>query len=288
MSKVQSRTLKVTVAALAVTVLLVVTIAAVTRPATYAVFAVRFGTVPDFPVRGLVAGADSTRRLDIAMMVWVLVDYASDRRVLVDAGFYRDSLVQRWRVRDFVRPNYALARWGIDRERVTDIIITHMHWDHAGGVDLFPNARVWIQKEEFEYYSTGEGRGRGGVDPRDVAILTELQNQGRLNLIDGDAKEIIPGLTVYTGGRHTYASQYVGVSMSAGTAVIASDNLYLYENLEKRVPIAQTLDAASNLRAQERMLQIASEPRLIVPGHDPQIFTRFGGLNAAHGLAQIK
>lgn len=277
MLKVQSRKLKVGTLIVATLTSAIVTIAAATRPPAYEVFAIRFGTVPDFPVRGLVAGADSARRLDIAMMVWLLVDPASERRVLVDAGFYRDSLVQRWKVRDFVRPSSALARSGFRAEEVTDIIITHMHWDHAGGVDLFPNARVWIQKEEFEYYSTGEGRGRGGVDPIDVAFLTDLQRQGRLDLIDGDAREILPGITVYTGGRHTYASQYVGVSIGSGTAVIASDNLYLYENLEKRVPIAQTLDAASNLRAQERMLQIASDPRLIVPGHDPQVFVRFRG-----------
>lgn len=68
--------------------------------------------------------------------------------------------------------------------------------------------------------------------------------------------------------------------MSSGTVNVlkfhgASDNLYLYENLEKRLPIAQTLDSASNLQAQERMLQIASSPRLVVPGHDPAVFVRF-------------
>ena len=58
-------------------------------------------------------------------------------------------------------------------------------------------------------------------------------------------------------------------------AVLASDNMYLYENLDARAPIAQTLDAASNLRAQDRMKSLASEPRLVVPGHDPAVFTRF-------------
>ena len=57
--------------------------------------------------------------------------------------------------------------------------------------------------------------------------------------------------------------------------MIASDNLYLYENLARHVPIAQTLDAASNVNAQGRMLSLASDPRLIVPGHDPEVFTRF-------------
>lgn len=67
----------------------------------------------------------------------------------------------------------------------------------------------------------------------------------------------------------------MGVNTKAGTVILASDNMYLYENLEKHVPIAQTLDAASNLRAQDRMKQLAASPRLIVPGHDPTVFEKF-------------
>ncbi len=94
-------------------------------------------------------------------------------------------------------------------------------------------------------------------------------------LVDGDAKEIIPGITVYTGGKHTFASQFAGVHTRAGTVVLASDNAYLYENLEKHLAIAQTLDAVSNLAAMDRMATIASSPKLIVPGHDPAVFERF-------------
>ncbi|MFI5177090.1 MAG: N-acyl homoserine lactonase family protein, partial [Vicinamibacterales bacterium] len=91
----------------------------------------------------------------------------------------------------------------------------------------------------------------------------------------GDDRELLPGIRVYTGGKHTYASQFVGVATRAGTVVLASDNVYLYENLDKHVAIAQTLDAASNLAAQERMLKLAASPRLVIPGHDPAVFERF-------------
>ena len=153
-----------------------------------------------------------------------------------------------------------------------------MHWDHADGVDLFPKAQVWIQKDEFNYY-TGEARpprrqSRRADAGDDVSALVKLNTQGRVRLVDGDAKEIIPGVTVYTGGRHTFASQYVGVNTKSGRVVIASDNLYLYENLDKHVPIAQTFDAKSNLAAQDRMKQLATSPRLIIPGHDPEVFVR--------------
>jgi glyoxylase-like metal-dependent hydrolase (beta-lactamase superfamily II) len=57
--------------------------------------------------------------------------------------------------------------------------------------------------------------------------------------------------------------------------MVASDNMYLYENLQKHVPIAQTLDAASNLRAQDRMKRLAARPEMVIPGHDPAVFTNF-------------
>ena len=91
---------------------------------------------------------------------------------------------------------------------------------------------------------------------------------------------------MYTGGKHTFASQLATVHIAGGTVVLASDNMYLYENLARHVPIAQTLDSASNLRTQTRMTTLASEQRLIVPGHDPEVFVRFP--TPGNGIARIR
>jgi glyoxylase-like metal-dependent hydrolase (beta-lactamase superfamily II) len=220
------------------------------------------------------------------MIVWVLRG-PEKRTVLVDAGFYRPQLL-KMPLADYVRPDQAIGRLGIKPEDVTDIVVTHMHWDHADGIDLFPKARIWIQKDEFAYY-TGQawqpGGKAGGIEPDDVLALVKLNTQRRVSLVDGDAKEILPGVTVYTGGRHTFASQYVGVNTKAGRVVIASDNLYLYENLDKHAPIAQTFDAKSNLAAQDRMKQVATNLRLIIPGHDPEVFVRFP--KPGNGVARL-
>ncbi len=242
----------------------------------YEVFAVRYATIPDFAVSQLVAGAEAGRKLDIAMMVWLI--RGGGRTVLFDSGFYREQFFKQWHVADFMKPSEAVRRAGVAPEDVTDVIISHMHWDHADGMDLFPKARVWLQKEELEYYAGSAWQSRrthGGIDPDDILAAVRLNTQGRVGLIDGDAREVLPGITAYTGGKHTYASQFLAVNTAAGTVVLASDNLYLYENLEKHAPIAATLDAASNLRAQDRMRQLASRPELIVPGHDPAVMTRF-------------
>jgi glyoxylase-like metal-dependent hydrolase (beta-lactamase superfamily II) len=195
--------------------------------------------------------------------------------------------VNRWKPRDFMTPAAAVERAGVKPEEVTDVIISHIHWDHLDGVDLFPKARVWLQREEFEYYldSAGTAKNRT-IDAGDAKILAGIAREGRLMLVDGDAKEIIPGITVYTGGKHTFASQFASVQTSEGTVVLASDNMYLYENMARHRPIAQTLDSASNLRAQERMTKIASDPRLIIPGHDPEVFVRFP--TPGNGIARIR
>ena len=119
-----------------------------------------------------------------------------------------------------------------------------------------------------------------------MLALVRINTQGRLRFVDGDDEEPIPGIRCYTGGKHTWASQYVGVQTAAGTAVFTSDNVYLYENMEKRAPIAQTLDPAANLKAQERIRTLAAEPTLIVPGHDPAVFERYP--RVAEGVVRIR
>lgn len=251
----------------------------------YEVYAVRYGTIANFPVRGLIAGADSGRTLDIAMMVWLL--RAEGRTVLVDAGFYREKFLTQWKPVAFTRPDSALLALGVGPGDVTDIVVTHVHWDHLDGADLFPRARVWIQRAEYEYYVNEDGTPRQrGIDAVDAAMLASLRAAGRVALVDGDGHEIIPGITAYTGGRHTYASQYVTVHGRAGPVVVASDNVYLYENLERHVPIAQTLDAGANLATQARMRTLTSDVRLIVPGHDPAVFDRFP--RPGNGIARIE
>jgi glyoxylase-like metal-dependent hydrolase (beta-lactamase superfamily II) len=243
----------------------------------YDVYAVRFAHVP-FAESSLVAGAAKGPQVDIAFTVWPIVDASSGRVILVDAGFYRDKFMASWKPRDYVRPNVALQNGlNITPDRVTDIIVTHSHWDHFDGADLFPKATIWIQKAEFDYYldPAGTVRNRGGLDAEDAPMLARLHAEGRVRLIDGDDQEILPGIRVYTGGKHTFASQFVGVTTPEGTLILASDNAYLYKNIDSGLAIAQTLDPASNVAAQKRMVELAGNANRVIPGHDPAVFTRF-------------
>jgi len=254
---------------------------------TYEVYALSYGVYPNFPVSGLIAGADKARKIDLQMMVWLV--RGGGKNILVDTGCYHENVVKGKGIQNLIKASEAVAKLGLSASDITDVIITHMHWDHADGMDLFPKAKIWIQKDEYGYYTGAAwqtGGKHGGIEPDDVMTLVKLNTSGRVNLVDGDDVEIIDGLKVYTGGRHTFASQYVSVRAANGTIVIASDNMYLYENLEKHAPIAQTFDADSNLKAQDRMKQMASRPDLVVPGHDPLVFVKFP--KPGNGVAKIE
>ena len=119
---------------------------------TYEVYAVEYARLVGFGADNLILGADPARKIDGSMMIWVIK--GEGRVILVDAGFYRQEFLDSWKanVADFVKPSAAVAKLGIKPEDVTDIVISHLHWDHADGADLFPKARVWVQRAEYEHY----------------------------------------------------------------------------------------------------------------------------------------
>ena len=243
----------------------------------YSIQAIRYATSPGFPVAGLVMGAPKEEKVDIVMAFWLI--RGGGRNILFDSGFYRQELSKRFSFTDYARPDEAVKLAGVQPEEVTDIVISHAHWDHMGGIDLFPKATVWIQKDEFRYY-TGEawqpGEHHGGIDPEDVKQLVQLNTEGRLRLVDGDNVEIIPGIRAYTGARHTYASQYLRIEGNP-PFVLASDNCYLYRNLAEHKASAtfSEADHAANIAAQSRMIELAGSADRVVPGHDALQFQKF-------------
>jgi hypothetical protein len=132
-------------------------------------------------------------------------------------------------------------------------------------------------EDEYDYYTSDawqSARTHGGIDADDVLEIVKRNTRG-LVVVRGDDETSLSGIAFGVGGKHTWQSQFVTVQLGEKAAVLASDNMYLYENLDTHKPIAQTLDAVSNLRTQDRMKSLAGEARLLVPGHDPAVFNRF-------------
>jgi glyoxylase-like metal-dependent hydrolase (beta-lactamase superfamily II) len=266
--------------------------AVVLRAATpeYSIQAIRYATAANVPLSEFVVGISpelGKQKIDAVMAVWLV--RGGGHTILVDSGFHRDTFSKDFGVKDYLRPDEAVKLAGVQPDQVTDIVITHAHWDHMGGIDLFSKAQVWIQKEEFSYYTGAawqQGRDHGGIDPEDVKELVALNVEGRLHLLEGDDVELFPGIRAYTGSRHTFASQYLLIG-GAVPFVLASDNVYLYRNLSEHLASATFSDAdhAANIAQQARMIKLAGSAERVVPGHDMLQFERF----STHGrIANIK
>ena len=243
----------------------------------YSIEAIRYATSPGVPVSELVIGGPKDEKVDIACVVWLI--RGGGLTILFDSGFHRDTFLKEFPMKEYLRPDEAVKTAGVAPEAVTDIVISHAHWDHMGGIDLFPKAQIWIQKEEYRYYTADawqQGGDHGGIDPEDVQALVRLNTEGRVHLVDGDNVEIFPGIRAYTGSRHTYASQYLRVDGNP-PYVLASDNVYLYRNLSSHLASATFSDAdhAANIANQARMIELAGSPDRVVPGHDGLQFQKF-------------
>lgn len=263
-----------------------------TTPTHYTIYAVRFASMLHrLPLSYWVYKGPEKDSVQIDFMVW-LIKGDNGRTILVDAGFRNDiEDAKEFQPFAYIRPDSALNKLDIKPTDITDIILSHPHWDHSDGLALFPNAHVWMQKDDYGYYVGGawqKGGQPGGYNKRDVRMLLELNLAGRLTLVDGDNKEIIPGITVYTGSRHTFNSQFAVVATGARNVLLASDNLWVYYSLDHLLPPSEggTFDNAEFVKSLQRMKTLVSDPRYIIPGHDGQIFTRFP--HVADGIVEIK
>jgi glyoxylase-like metal-dependent hydrolase (beta-lactamase superfamily II) len=243
----------------------------------YAIEAIRYANSPGDSVAEMIIGAPKSEKIDTVYALWLI--RGGGRNILFDSGFHRQRWFKEWTIKDYLRPDEAVRLAGVKPEEVTDVVISHAHWDHMGGIDLFPKANVWIQKDEFRYYTEEAwqpGGDHGGIDPDDVQQLVRLNTEGRLRLVDGDNIEIFPGIRAYTGARHTFASQYLRVDGNP-PFVLASDSVYLYRNLKEHKPSAtfSEADYPANIKNQERMIQLAGSADRVLPGHDALQFQKF-------------
>ncbi len=258
----------------------------------YRVYAIRFAAMAHPTAISMWAdkGPDKDS-VNIDFSIW-LIRGDNGKNILVDAGFRNDIVEAKdFEVVNYIRPDSVVAKVGLKPGDITDVILSHPHWDHIDGVGLFPNAHIWIQKEDYNYFvgaAWATDSTSGGFDKQDVRMMVELNMAGKVTLVDGDNKEIIPGIKVYTGSRHTYNSQFVGVRAGDKDIVLASDNIWIYYSLDHLVPasVGGTLDPAGYVRSMVRMKTLASSPKYIIPGHDAKVFTLFPVVT--EGVVQIK
>lgn len=194
---------------------------------------------------------------------------------IIDTGF--DTLDAERRRRTLVRSvTDGLATIGVDAATAPNVVLTHLHYDHVGGYAQFPNAQFHLQDAEMAF-ATGRPMTHRGLShaftPDHVADLVHLVFDQRVTFHDGD-EELTPGLSVHLVGGHTAGLQVVRVATDAGWLVLASDASHYYENMESGRPFPIIWNVGDMLEGHRRCHRLASDARLVVPGHDPRVFDR--------------
>ena len=211
---------------------------------------------------------------DMDYFVWVIRNEL--RTILVDTGFDAREGAQRDRP-ILYEPADALAKIGIAPDSVDTAIITHLHYDHAGGLEQFPNAQLHLQEAEM-VYATGPCMCHGVLQKpftaEHVCQMIRRVYAGKVVYHDGDAT-IAPGVTVHKVGGHSRGLQVVRVETEHGPIVLASDAAHYYENYETRNPFPLVVDVEDMLKGYDVLTRLAGERRLVVPGHDPLVRQRF-------------
>ncbi len=244
-------------------------------PETYEVYAIKYAERTDrIRADTFIFDDNPTGPHPIDYFVWVIRN--ENRTILVDTGF--DGVEAAARKRPvLIEPRAAVAEIGIAPETIDSIIVTHLHYDHAGGLTQFAGAQLHLQEAEMAY-ATGRCMCHDTLrEPFTASHVCEAVKRlysGLVTFHDGDA-EIAPGISVHLIGGHSSGLQAVRVHTAHGPLVLASDASHFYENFEARKPFVIVADVEKMLRGFDRLRELAGTDGRIVPGHDPLVLTRF-------------
>jgi len=254
----------------------------------YEVYALRYATHEGRRSTENYLGHDPHSNCGMPLDFYVWVIRNSLRTVLVDTGFKRQLAAKRRRTY-FGEPAELLSKLGIDSTTIDNVVITHMHYDHAGNLDAYPRARFHVQESELAFCTgrcMAHGALRGPFEPLDVVQAVFRLFEGRIAFVDGDA-ELFPGITLHQVGGHTPGLQVVRVATARGHVVLASDAAHYWDNLRERRPFPIVVDVGRMLDAHATIERLADGPDHIVPGHDPLVRTTFRTLPGEPDVAVL-
>ncbi len=240
----------------------------------YEIYAIRYAMRNVNRPANFVGGDPHDGPMNMDYFVWLVRN--AERSIVLDTGF--NAAMAKKRARTLLRtPAEGLSMMGLQAKDVSEIVISHMHYDHVGTFDEFPHARFHLQDAEMAY-ATGRNMGYRqfghSYEPDEVCGMVRLVFDGRVNFIDGEAG-IAPGISLHRVGGHTDGVQCMRVWTQRGWVVLASDTSHYYEHFEQYRVFPTTYNLGDVMRGYETLRRLADSMQHIIPGHDPLVMKRY-------------
>jgi len=199
--------------------------------------------------------------------------------VLFDSGLHADTRVDAEARLGFLAKLFEvefgagetvaeqLVAKGFDPARVTHLVTSHLHFDHVGGHAQIPNARVVVQRREWEAGQTPELMQKNGYNPRDYDLGHPLE------LVDGELDVFGDGTVVcFPTYGHTPGHQSLRVRLSGGDAVLTADACYFKRTLEEMNLPPIVHDAEQMRESLRRLGALQKSGARLFFGHDPELW----------------
>jgi glyoxylase-like metal-dependent hydrolase (beta-lactamase superfamily II) len=217
---------------------------------------------------------------------WVI--RTPDTVVLVDAGFSRE-LAGTWGVPFDLDVPEGLAALGLTPADVDTVVLTHLHSDHAGNLELFENAQIVLQGAEYDFWfgpMAARGQFKDSVDAAHLASVSAARSAGRLRLPVGDV-ELSAQVRLRLAPGHTPGSQLVEVRVGGEKLVLAGDALHYFEELELDRPFAICCDVAGMYSSFDLIRSLVAEGATVIPGHDRRVAEEYASTPIGRGLGLL-
>ncbi|MDF2647815.1 MAG: N-acyl homoserine lactonase family protein [Paenibacillus sp.] len=258
-----------------------------TEKLKYSIKLLEYGKVEKYPISGLIYGAHNEGTQQLPFFYNLIQDNGNN--ILFDIGF-RSGLEDGQK--DWIRyinavevetPAEVLAKVGLKPEDINKVVLSHLHFDHAGNVDQFPKAHFYLQKSELAGWVSSLAlpeRVRDwlwlGVDLNHINDLIHVAAEGRLTLIENDKFEITKGIVAHLADGHTFGTQFITVETKKGLFALSQDVVYTYRNAKSYIPNGYGIDNLDMLKALHKVLQtVDGDLSRLVPAHDTEVFSKF-------------
>ncbi len=240
----------------------------------YEIHAIRYATRDGMRREHFIGGDPHELPMPMDYYIWVITGPAGS--IVMDLGFTAE--MAKARKRTFLRcPIESLRLVGVDARDVDDVIVSHMHYDHAGNLGAFPKARFHLQAREMAY-ATGKymryARPGHSYHVDDVCDMVRLNFKGRVEMHEGMV-EIAPGITLHPAPGHADGLQVARVHTKRGWVVLASDATHYYEHVMRDRLFMTAFHLGEMLDSYKVLRKLAPTERHIIPGHDPHVMREY-------------